>query len=136
MTELRPLPAPTEWTAAFWEAAARHQLIHPRCDECARAFFPPHLACPRCRSTAWSWVESAGRGEIYSFSVVHRAPQPGFDPPYVIGVVDLDEGFDLMTNIVQTPPAAVRIGQRVRVSWLEVDDMVLPVFTPDEGVAG
>lgn len=133
---LRPLPQPSEVTAPFWEAATRRQLIHPRCAECGRAFFPPHLACPHCRSMRWSWDESAGRGEIYSFSVVHRAPQPGFDPPYVIAVVDLDEGFELMTNIVQVSPAAVRIGQRVRVSWLEAGDMTLPVFAPDEEAAG
>lgn len=127
----RPLPQPTEVTRPFWGAAASRRLIHPRCGECARAFFPPHLACPHCRATSWSWVESAGRGEIYSFSVIHRAPQPGFDPPYVIAVVDLDEGFELMTNIVETAPAGVRIGQRVRVAWREEGDVVLPMFVPD-----
>lgn len=132
---LRPLPEPTAVTAPFWDAAARGVLIHPRCCECERAFFPPHLACPHCRATSWSWVESAGRGEIYSFSVVHRAPQPGFDPPYVIAVIDLDEGFELMTNIVDTEPTDVRIGQRVRVTWREEGDAVLPMFTRDEETA-
>lgn len=131
----RPLPQSTEVTRPFWEAAARRQLIHPRCNGCERAFFPPHLACPHCRVTSWSWVESAGRGEIYSFSVVHRAPQPGFTPPYVIAVVDLDEGFELMTNIVESASAEVRIGQRVRVAWHEEGDAVLPMFVPDEEVA-
>lgn len=128
----RPLPQPTVMTRPFWDAARQRRLVHPRCVECLRAFFPPHLCCPHCRSTSWDWEESAGRGEIYSFSVVHRAPQPGFDLPYVIAVVDLDEGFELMTNIVQTAPADVRIGQRVQVVWHEVGDTVLAVFAPDE----
>lgn len=138
MEPQRPLPEPNEVTAPFWDAAARHELIHPHCQECERAFFPPHLACPHCRATRWSWVTSAGRGTLYSFTVVHRAPQPGFEVPYVIGVVDLDEGFDLMTNIVGVAPEAVRIGARVTVDWLDVSSadggagMVLPVFRLDE----
>lgn len=126
------MPRPTEVTRPFWEAAAKRRLIHPRCEECRAAFFPPHLACPHCRATHWAWAQSSGRGEIYSFSVVHRAPQPGFDPPYVIAVVDLDEGFELMTNIVDTAPADIRIGQRVRVTWHKAGDTVLPVFAPVE----
>lgn len=128
----RPLPNPSPVTEPFWSAAAARRLLHPRCDVCTRAFFPPHLACPHCRATSWSWAQSVGRGEIYSYSVVHRAPQPGFTPPYVIAVVDLDEGFELMTNIVGTDPGAVRIGQRVRVTWHEEGDAVLPMFRPDE----
>lgn len=134
MTEtLRPLPEPTAVTAPFWDACARGVLMHPRCDDCERAFFPPHLACPHCRAVSWSWAESAGLGEIYSFSIVHRAPQPGFALPYVIAVVDLDEGFELMTNIVGTEPNSVRIGQRVRVAWHDEGGAVLPAFGPDEG---
>lgn len=135
MESKRPLPQPTEMTWPFWEAAARRRLVHPRCDECERAFFPPHLVCPHCWATNWSWQESSGRGEIYSFSVVHRAPQPGFDAPYVIAVVDLDEGFALMTNIVEMAPVDVSVGQRVRVSWREEGDLVLPMFAPEEQMA-
>lgn len=128
----RPLPVPSPLTEPFWAAAERRELLHPRCDVCGRAFFPPHLACPHCRAAQWSWVRSAGRGEVYSFSVVHRAPQPGFATPYVIAVVDLDEGFELMTNLVDVEPDRVRIGQRVRVTWHEEQDAVLPMFRPDE----
>ncbi len=136
MTDLmepqRPLPQPNEVTKPFWDAVAGRRLIHPRCEECRTAFFPPHLACPHCRATEWVWAESSGRGEVYSFTVVHRAPQPGFDPPYVIAVVDLDEGFEFMTNIVDQAPRDVRIGQRVRVVWQEAGGAVLPVFAPEE----
>lgn len=129
---VRPLPQPSVLTQPFWDAAARHELVHPRCDDCGQAFFPPHLVCQKCRSSAWSWVESAGRGTVYSFTIVHRAPQPGFDPPYVLAVVDLDEGLELMTNLVGVDPDEVRIGQRVRVEWHSFGDVTLPMFTPDE----
>src|SRR4051794_20615230 len=97
---LRPLPEPTVITRPFWDAASRHELMHPRCSACDRAFFPPHLCCPHCHSVDWGWHPSNGTGALYSYTVVHRAPRPGFDPPYVLGVVDMDEGFELMTNIV------------------------------------
>ena len=131
MSGVRPLPQPSVLTRSFWEAAGRRVLVHPRCAGCGQSFFPPHEVCPRCREASWSWHESAGRGTLYSFSVVHRAPQPGFTTPYVIAVVDLDEGFDLMTNLVGVDPDAISIGQRVRVAWEPVGDVVLPVFEPD-----
>ena len=132
VTPMRPLPEPGELTRPFWEGAARGALLHPRCDDCGQAFFPPHVVCQKCRSAGWSWVESAGRGTVYSFTVVHRAPQPGFDPPYVLAVVDLDERLELMTNLVGVSPDDVRIGQRVRVEWRSFGDITLPMFTPDE----
>ena len=126
----RPLPHPNALTRPFWDASARRELVFPRCGACEGAFFPPQLCCPRCRSRDWDWDVSRGAGTVYSHTVVPRAPQPGFDPPYVLAVVDLDEGFELMTNVVGTAPDDVRIGQRVQVDWLAVDDVVLPVFVP------
>lgn len=127
---MRPLPDATVWSQPFWDAAAEHRLVHPWCSACERAFFPPHMCCPRCRSREWIWRGSAGLGTLYSHTVVHRAPQPGFATPYVIGVVDLDEGFELMTNVVRIDPHAVAIGMRVHVEWLEVGAVALPVFAP------
>lgn len=127
----RPLPEPTPVTQPFWDAARRHELTFPQCRSCDKAFFPPHWCCPFCRSDDWSWQVSAGVGTLYSHTVVHRAPQPGFDPPYVIGVIDLDEGFELMSNVVGIDPADVTIGMRMRVTWLAAGDFVLPVFEPD-----
>jgi uncharacterized protein len=126
----RPLPQPTAVTSPFWEAARGHKLVHPWCARCQQAFFPPHLLCPHCRSAGWSWSQSQGRGVVYSFSVVHRAPLPGFEPPYVLAVVDLHEGFELMTNVVGVRPDRVHIGMRVEVTWLEAGDQALPVFRP------
>ena len=65
VTPMRPLPEPGELTRPFWEGAARGALLHPRCDDCGQAFFPPHVVCQKCRSAGWSWVESAGRGTVW-----------------------------------------------------------------------
>ena len=133
MPELnRPLPRPTAFSEEFWRAASEQHLVHPWCERCARAFFPPQYCCPGCLEADWGWRESTGRGELYSWTVVHRAPLPGFEVPYVIGVVDLDEeGFVMMSNVVNVDLDQLRIGLPLRVCWASVGDVQLPMFEPD-----
>ncbi len=96
-------------------------------------FFTPQVACPRCHREDWSYEESAGRGFVSSFTVVHRPPTEGHDPPYVVAVIDLDEDWYMMSNVVGCAPDTVHIGQRVAVTWHVLDSgVVLPVFAPDE----
>jgi uncharacterized OB-fold protein len=127
----RPRPRPSELTRPFWDAAARHVLVRQRCSDCGASFFTPQVACPRCLSENWAWVESSGRGSVYSFTICHRAPGPGFDVPYALAIVDLEEGWSMLSNIVCCGPHDVRTGLEVVVTWLDVDDeLVLPVFRP------
>lgn len=127
----RPLPAASDLTRPFWEAAASHVLVRPFCDGCARSFFPPQVCCPACLSEDWRWEASAGRGTVYSHTTISRAPFPGFDVPYVLAVVDLEDGFSLLTNVVGAEPAVVGIGMRVRVDWERTAGWTFPVFVPD-----
>lgn len=121
-------------TRPFWEAAARESLVRPVCDECGKNFFIPQIACPACHSEAWTYRESSGRGAVSTFSVVHRAPTRDHEPPYVVAVVDLEEGWYMMSNIVDCPTDAVHIGQAVEVVFRRRDDgVVLPVFRPVTG---
>jgi uncharacterized OB-fold protein len=127
----RPGPSPSDLTAPFWEHAARRELVRQRCDVCGSSFFTPKMACPFCLSVKWTWVPSAGQGSVYTYTVCHRAPAPGFDVPYVLAVVDLSEGWSMLTNIVGCDPVDVSIGMKVQVAWLELDpSTVLPVFEP------
>jgi uncharacterized OB-fold protein len=128
----RPRPTPTPLTAPFWEHACRRVLVRPRCDVCGRSFFTPQVACPACLSEAWTWTPSSGVGRVCSHSTCHRAPAPGFDLPYVLGVVDLEEDWSMLTNIVECDPADVEIGMTVTVTWLDIGDgLMLPVFRPE-----
>ncbi len=141
---LRPRPDPSPLTEPFWAAARERRLVRPYCPACDRSFFTPQIACPRCLSTEWEYRESSGRGTVYSATVVHRAPYPGFTSPYHVAIVDLDEGWQMLSNVVD-PNASdgvggvggkpVPIGTRVTVDWLPLDErIVLPVFriTTDE----
>jgi uncharacterized OB-fold protein len=129
----RPVPTPDAATAPYWSAALEQRLVLPRCLDCNRYHFYPRTLCPHCGSARLEWSDCSGRGEVYSFTVVHRAPSPAFaaEVPYVVAVVKLDEGPHLMTNIVGCAPASVRVGAKVRVAFRRVSDSVtLPVFEP------
>jgi uncharacterized OB-fold protein len=126
-----PLPRPTRYTQPFWDAASEHRLVIPWCPDCDAGFFPPHFCGPRCLEEGWDWKVSEGRGRVYSVSIVHRAPSPGFVTPYVIAIVDLDDGVDLMTTIVGVDPEDVTIGARVRVRWQSAWGVTLPAFALD-----
>lgn len=113
----KPLPKPTAETLPFWQACAQGRLVYQRCDACGRAQFPPRGHCASCHAAPLAWRESARVGTVHSHTTVQRAPTAAFkaDVPYAIALVDLDEGFRMMTNVRGAPPDAVRIGARVRI---------------------
>lgn len=131
MSAQRPRPEPSTLTAPFWEAAREHVLVRPLCRRCDASFFTPQIVCPRCLSRDWSYVPSSGQGTVYSATVVHRAPFPGLDAPYQVAIVDLEENWSMLTNLIGEPePAApAPIGTRVEVAWVDVDaELTLPAF--------
>ncbi|SEE58168.1 Zn-ribbon domain-containing OB-fold protein [Jiangella alba] len=131
----RPLPRnPHLDTLPFWAAAAEHRLTYQRCRACDTVIFYPRGHCTTCTGTDLGWHESAGAGTVYTCSVVRRPLHPAFKDlaPYTVAWVDLDEGFRLLTHIVDRAgrPVTSYIGQRVTVHWLDVDGVALPAFTP------
>lgn len=129
----RPLPIPDLETQPFWDAAQRGALAVQRCSACGEHRLYPKALCPGCHAEAHEWVEVSGRGRVYSFSVVRRAPSPSFAArvPYVVAIVALAEGPHLLSHIVGIEPDAVRIGLEVRVEFEQAGEAVrLPVFRP------
>ena len=128
----RALPSPSDLTQPFWEAAARRELVRQVCTRCGASVFTPQIACPRCLSERLVWTRSSGRGVVYSYTVCHRPPSPAYEVPYVLAIVDLEEGWSMLSNVVGCDPADARIGLLVRVAWLELgDSLLLPVFEPE-----
>lgn len=111
----KPEPRPTAETRAFWQGCAEGALLFQRCPGCGHVQFPPRPFCVSCRDHAPEWCRSAGAGTVHSYTVVHRAPTPAFkaDVPYVIALVDVDEGFRMMVNLRDCPADGLRIGLRV-----------------------
>lgn len=121
-------------TAPFWKAAARGELAIQRCRACGAHQFYPRPFCLACDSTDLLWVTAAGTGTVYSMTTVRMRVSQEFEPPYVVAIVQLDEGPRLMTNIVG---GSCQIGDRVQVTWRKRRDAPpLPVFRPASHDAG
>jgi hypothetical protein len=119
-----------ELTAEFWAAARRRELVRPVCGDCGHSFFTPQLACPACLSENWSYRPSSGRGRVYSATVVRKPPSPGFEVPFRLGVVDLEEGWSMLATFVGGPGERLpAIDAPVEIAWVERDGRVLPAFT-------
>jgi uncharacterized OB-fold protein len=109
-------------TAPFWEGCRRGELLYQACLACGRAQFPPRARCAHCHEGRLEWRRSAGRGAVHSFTVVERAPSAEFATPYVLALVDLDEGFRMMLNLRECAPARATLGMRVRVVYEVLED--------------
>jgi uncharacterized OB-fold protein len=126
-----PRPEPTPLTAPFWEGCALGELRFQRCGACAAPTFVPDLVCRACGGRDLRWERSSGRGRIDTWSVVWRPQVPEFVVPYAPAVVALEEGFSLLTDIVDCDDADLRFHQPVEVVFHEVGDGVwLPYFRP------
>lgn len=132
----RPVPAPDELTAFFWNGAGEARLLLQRCDRCSLYQYPPDVACVHCQSTELTATAVSGRGTLYSYTVVDRAFHAGFATrlPYVIGLVELQEqpGLKMLTNILAADPGRLRVGLPLEVTFETRGDVVLPQFRPAE----
>ncbi len=124
---------PDTWTLPYWEAAAEHRLVVPRCTACATFRLPPSPFCWNCQSQGVEWVEQSGRGTIFSFTVVWHPvlPDVADSVPYVPVVVELPGtgGVRVIGDMVDVRPSEVRIGMDVELVWRDVREGVsVPTF--------
>ena len=113
-------------TEPFWRACAERRLTVQRCASCGGHQFYPRPMCLSCESQRLDWVEAAGSGTIYALTTVRVPVIDELPPPYLLALVDLDEGVRLLTNIEGDTAA---IGDRVSLAWRERDGLPpVPVF--------
>ena len=130
MSDAATLPG-TEMTRPFWQGCRDGKLLVPKCNNCGRFFFAPEIACTHCFSTDWNWVQSSGRGTLYSYSIVHRAPLPSFTTPFVFAVIDMEEGWTLFSNLLECAFEDIHMDMPVAVVFaLGPDGRILPLFKP------
>ncbi len=131
-----PLPHPTALSRPHWDACREGVLLVQRCRQCAAYVFIPQPCCTRCQSTQLEWVASSGRGKVYSFSVVHRAPRPQFEVPYIVAVIELEEGWHMLSNVLECPVDAVAVDLPVEVAFRKMtEEITLPYFVPSNSLA-
>ncbi|MHB8383107.1 MAG: Zn-ribbon domain-containing OB-fold protein [Candidatus Binataceae bacterium] len=116
---LKPLPKPSPTSRPFWVAARRHELKLQRCAACGKFIYYPRPRCPYCFGDNLEWRQVSGRGKVYSFTIVRRASHRAFTDPYVLAIVELEEGPRMTANI-DAPPESVRVDQKVVVHFDDV----------------
>ncbi len=126
-----PLPVPNLVSQPYWDGCNRGELLFQRCAACAGITHTPAMVCAHCASRALQWERSTGRGTIYSWSTVWRPQTPEFVVPYAPIIVDVEEGWQMLSNLIGCEHDAVAVDLPVRVEFCRVsDDMNLPYFRP------
>lgn len=128
-----PPPMADTITLPWWQAAAEHRLVVQRCTSCEHTRLPPAPVCPRCRSADSDWKEVSGRGEVYTYTIVHRPVAADQKLPFVIAVIALQDagGVRMISNVVGVDPDDVEIGMPVELVWEDMgEDLSVPRFRP------
>jgi uncharacterized OB-fold protein len=121
MNDTLPAPIVNADSAPYWEGARADELLLQQCGDCGTLRFFPRYLCTECGSAHMDWTEASGCGTVHSFTIVHRAAFPEFQAqtPYVVALIDLEEGPRMMTNIVGDDAIDVAIGDAVAVTFEE-----------------
>ncbi|SFN51289.1 Zn-ribbon domain-containing OB-fold protein [Variovorax sp. OV329] len=130
-TLTRPLPLPTAETTHYWQAALDGRLKIQYCPACARHQFYPRRFCTQCLSQDIQWIQASGKGRVYTYTVCHVAAHPAFESrvPYVIGMIELEEGVRMLAGIVGPDVDRVAVGSPVEVCFERIsDETALPMF--------
>jgi uncharacterized OB-fold protein len=128
-----PQPLADATSLPWWQAASEHRLVVQRCADCGRTRHPPAPVCPACRSDQSDWRELSGRGEVYTYTLVHRPIAADQSLPFAIAVVALEDsgGLRMISNLVDVAPDAIEIGMPVELVWEDMsEDLAIPRFRP------
>ena len=131
MNSSLPVPVSNADSAPYWEGAKNGRLLVRHCKACDTFHFMPRHLCPNCWSDSLDWTESTGLGTVYSYTVIRRAPLAVFAPlvPYVVALIELEEGVRMMANIMGEHALSVQIGDKVKVMFEKRgEDAVVPQF--------
>jgi uncharacterized OB-fold protein len=128
----------TDSNRFFWTSGADGKLRFLRCTACSNYIHPPAPVCPRCLCMTLDVEAVSGRATLAAVTVNHQMWIPTIEPPYVIGIVEIEEqdSVRLTTNIVECDEADLAIGMRLEVEFQEYEDVFLPVFRPLGGATG
>ena len=129
--ETLPLPRPTALSRPHCDACRAGVLRVQRCGDRGACVFIPEPLCTACQSEALKWVESSGRGTLTSNTTVHRPPRSEFEVPYSVAIVELEEGWHMLTNLVECELSQIEVGLPVDATFRRMSEEIsLPMFRP------
>jgi uncharacterized OB-fold protein len=119
----KPLPEKDPVSGAFWSAAAEGRLLYQQCPSCGHRQFYPRALCTACGADP-EWAEASGRGTVHTFTVVRQQGARAWrdEVPYVVAIIELEEGPRMMGNVTGCPVEEVTIGMPVRAYAVQADD--------------
>lgn len=129
----KPLPVESGETKPFWDACREGRFLIQRCRTCENYQYHYKGFCSHCWTGEIEDVAASGRGRVWSYTVVHRTRMPGFqdEVPYVVALVELDEGVKVLSNIINCAPERVNIGLSVQLTFVRADaTWNIPMFEP------
>lgn len=127
----RPIPSITPEMREFFDGARAGRLMVQKCDDCGTLRFPAYEICSKCNSTHSQWVPVSGRGEVFSFNIMHQVYHPAFakEVPYAVVVVELEEGCKFTSNLLGVKSHDIRCGMPVEVVFESLSPEVsIPKF--------
>lgn len=125
-----PILRPGPLTQHFWDGCDEGELRYQRCTDCGTAIFNPAHVCRVCTSKELRWEVSAGAGTVYSYTICHRPMSPQFTDIYAPVIVDLVEGYQMLSNVIGCDVSDVHVGLRIRTQFHRLGDRTLPYFEP------
>lgn len=124
----KPVPQETVLSSPYWQAAKEEKYVLQKCNRCGGYNSYPRKWCMHCWSTELEWTPVSGNGEVVTYSIVHQPPNPAWETPYVLAVVRLAEGIQVMSNILLCDVNKVEIGMKVKVTFEQRGEMKIPQF--------
>jgi uncharacterized OB-fold protein len=130
MSGARILPRLDNDNRAFWTGGAENELRIMRCQECQTYIHPPRPVCRHCLSDNVAPQAVSGRGVVDTFTINRHKWRPDMEVPFIVARIALDDapGVFITSNVVGCPVESVDIGDRVKVTFLQQDDVWLPLF--------
>ena len=132
----RPIPQPiTPESKPYWDGMKEGKLMLPKCQDCGKVHFYPRVFCPHCHSKNLTWVQGSGKGKLYSFEILYRPFNRAVKvpPPYVLAMIELEEGPRMLSNLVnvEPDPKVIKCDMPVEMVFSKLtDDVTIPLFQP------
>ena len=117
-------------TKMFWEGCKEHKLEIQRCKKCGKLRWPAAFLCPDCLSSEAEMQEMSGGGTLYSYVTFQKAFHSSVQDkvPYTVGVVELEGGVRIISNIVDCEPEQLACNKKVKMKWMDCEEYTKPVF--------
>ena len=133
----RPVPTIYPETQFYWDGAKEGKLLLNACKPYGdKAYFPPRPFCPTCGSRDVTVIEASGKGRLYSY-IINEMPAPGYEPPFTVAVVMLEEGVKMVSNLMDLPPdpTVLELDMPLEVTFEQRGEIAVPQFRPAGGAA-